>query len=133
MSPEHSETPRHMKGIGIFVVMALLNAGISKAGNYTATNNMPEQIHNLMDSEGYTFDKKYFGFPKQNTNSLGNMHFIGRQQFIPFALPSKKAGWSLWNNSDFKYVGRDADQINLFAPYSALPLIEYDITYSFDF
>jgi hypothetical protein len=86
-----------------------------------------------MDSEGYNFDQKHSSIPKQNTNSLGNMHFIGRQRFIPFVLPAKKAGWSLWNNSDFKYVGRDTDQINLFATYSALPLIEYDITYSFDF
>jgi hypothetical protein len=134
MSPEHSEAPRHMKGIGIFAVMALLNAGLSKAGNYTATNNMPEQIHNLMDSEGYTFDQKHFSNPKQNTNSLGNAHFIGRQQFIPFLLPAKKkASWSLWNNSNFKYVGRDTDQISVFAPYAALAKYEYDITYSIDF
>jgi hypothetical protein len=122
----------HMKGIGIIAVMALLNAGLSKAGDYTATNNMPEQIHKLMDSEGYAFDQKHFSIPKQNKNSLRNVQFIKRQRFIPFVL-AKKAGWSLWNNSNFKYVGRDTDQINLFAPYSALPQIEYDITYSFDF
>ena len=113
--------------------MALLNAGLSKAGDYTSTNNMPEQIHNLMGSEGYAFNQKEFSLPKQNTNSLRNVQFIEGSRFIPFVLPAKKAGWSLWNNSDFKYVGRDTDQINLFAPYSALPLIEYDVTYSFDF
>jgi len=122
-----------MKGIGIIAVMTLLNAGLSKAGDYTATNNMSEQIHNLMDSEGYAFDQKHFSIPNQNTNSLRNVQFIKEQRFIPFVLPAKKASWSLWNNSDFKYVGRDTDQINLFAPYSALPLIEYDVTYSFDF
>lgn len=49
-----------MKGIGIIVAMALLNAGLSKAGDYTATNNVPEKIHNLMDSEDYAFDQKHF-------------------------------------------------------------------------
>ena len=113
--------------------MAMLNAGLSKAGDYTATNNMPEQIHNLMDSEGYAFDQKHFSIPKQNTNSLRNLQFIERQRFIPFELPAKKAAWSLWNNSNFKYVGRDTDQISVFAPYAALAQYEYDITYSFDF
>ena len=113
--------------------MALLNAGLSKAGDYSATNKMPEQIHNLMDSEGYVFDQKHLSPPKQNTNSLENVQFIKGQRFNPFILPAKKAGWNLWNNSNFKYVGRNTDQINLFAPYSALPLIEYDVTYSFDF
>ena len=79
-----------MKGIGIIAVMAMLNAGLSKAGDYTATNNMPEQIHNLMDSEGYAFDQKHFSIPKQNTNSLRNLQFIERQRFIPFLLPAKK-------------------------------------------
>jgi hypothetical protein len=122
-----------MKGIGIIVAMALLNAGLSKAGDYTATNNVPEQIHNLMDSQNYAFDQKHFSIPKHNTNSLRNVQFTKRQQFILLLLPTKKFGWSLWNNSNFKYVGRNTDQINLFAPYSALPQIEYDITYSFDF
>ena len=122
-----------MKGIGIIAVMAMLNAGLSKAGDYTATNNMPEQIHNLMDSESYAFDQKHFSIPKQNTNSLRNLQFIERQRFIPFELPAKKAAWSLWNNSNFKYVGRDTDQISVFAPYAALAQYEYDITYLFDF
>ena len=123
----------HMKDIRIIALMALLNAGLSKAGDYTATNNMPEQIHHMMDSEGYAFDQKHFSIPKQNTNSLRNVQFIERQRFIPFELPAKKADWSLWNNSNFKYVGRDTDQISLFAPYAALSQYEYDITYSFDF
>jgi hypothetical protein len=54
-----------MKGIRIIAVMALLNAGLSKAGDYIGTNNMPEQIHNLMDSEGYAFDQKHFSIPNQ--------------------------------------------------------------------
>jgi len=122
-----------MRGIKIIAVMALLNAGLSKAGDYLATNNMPEQIHNLMDSEGYAYDQKHFSLPKQNTNSLRNLQFIERQQFIPFVLPTRNTAWSVWNNSNFKYVGRDTDQINVFAPYAAFAQFEYDITYSFDF
>jgi hypothetical protein len=114
-------------------MMALLNAGPTKAGDYTGTNEMPAQIHNLMDSQGYAFNQKNFSIPKQNTNSLRNLQFIERQRFIPFLLPAKKIGWSLWNNSNFKYVGRNTDQLSMLAPYAALSLYEYDITYSFDF
>jgi hypothetical protein len=122
-----------MKGVRIIVVMVLLNAGLSKAGNYSATNNMPEQFHNLMDSKGYAFDQNHFSLPKQNTNLLKNVQFIKGQAFNPFILPTKKAGWSLWNNSNFKYVGRNTDQISLFAPYATFSHYEYDITYSFGF
>lgn len=114
-------------------MMTLLNAGPAEAGDYIGTNEVPAQIHDLMDSHGYAFDKNNFCVPTQNTNSLENMSFIERQQFIPFVSPVKKPGWSLWNNSNFKYVGRNTDQINVFAPYSTLARYEYDITYSFDF
>jgi hypothetical protein len=122
-----------MKGIRIIAVMALLNAGLLKAGDYTGTNNMPEQIHKLMDSEGYAFDQKHFSIPKQNKNLLKNVQFIEGQRFIPFVLAAKKAGWSLWNNSNFKYVGRGTDQISVFAPSAAISQYEYDITYAFNF
>lgn len=114
-------------------MMALLNAGLSKAGDYTGTNNMPAQIHHLMDSEGYAFDQKHFNIPNQNTNSLGDLQLIEGRRFIPFVLPAKKASWNLWNNSNFKSVGRNTDQISILAPYATLAQYEYDITYSFGF
>lgn len=114
-------------------MMALLKAVLSKAGGFTGTNNMPEQIHNLMESEGYAFDRNYNGIQMQNTNSLGYFHLIGRQQYIPFELPAKKVEWSLWTNSKFKHVGRMDDQISLLSPFAALAQYEYDISYSWDF
>lgn len=122
-----------MKGIRIIAVMALLNAVLSKAGDYAGTNNMPEQIHNLMESEGYAFDKNNNGLQMQNTNSLGYFHLIKRQHYIPFNLPAKKVEWSLWTNSKFKRVGRMDDQINLLSPFAALAQYEYDISYSWVF
>jgi hypothetical protein len=121
-----------LKGL-LFALMALLNAVPSKAGDYTGTNEMPAQIHDLMDSQGYAFNQKNFSIPKLDTNSLGNLPVIKRQRFIAFTLPAKKAGWSLWNNSSFKYVGRNYDQISVFAPYPVISRYEYDMTYSFDF
>jgi len=44
-------------------MMALLNAGPTKAGDYTGTNEMTAQIHNLMDSQGYAFNQKNFSIP----------------------------------------------------------------------
>ena len=122
-----------MKGTRIIAVMALLNTGILKAGDYTGTNNMPEQIHDLMDAEGYAYVQKQISLPNQSTNSLRNWQFIEKQRFIPFVLPATKAGWSLWNNSSFKYAGRSTDKINVLAPYAVLTQFEYDIIYSFDF
>jgi hypothetical protein len=113
--------------------MALLTAGLAKARDNTGINNLPEQFRNRMDVEGYTFDQKNFGFPKQNTNSLRQLPFVERRRFIPFVLPVKKSGWSLWNNSSFKYVGNKTDQISLLSSSAALSHYEYDITYSFEF
>jgi hypothetical protein len=122
-----------MNGIRIIALMALLNAVLAKAGDYTGTNNMPEQIHNLMETEGYAFDQNHFGLQMQSTNLLGNLQFFERRQFIPFVLPAKKVHWSLWTNSKFKYVGRNTDQINLLSPSAALAQYEYDISYSWVF
>jgi len=122
-----------MKGIRIIAVMALLNAGLLKAGDVTGTNNLPVQFRDQMDSEGYAFDQKDFSLPKQNTNSLRQLHFIERRRFLPFVIPEKKPGWSLWNNSKFHYVGNKTDQISLLSPSAALAHYEYDITYSFEF
>ena len=114
-------------------MMALLNTGPTKARDYTVTNEMPVQFHNLMDSQGYAFNQREFSLPEQNTNSLRNFQFIERQRFNPFSLPARKTGWSLWHNSSLKYVGRNYDQISVLSPYAALSLFEYDITYSFQF
>ena len=122
-----------MKGIVIITVMALLNAALSKAGDYTGTNDMPPQIHNLMETEGYAFDQKNFGLQMQSTNSFGNFQSSKRQPFIPFVVPPPKAHWSLWTNSKFKYVGRNTDQISLLSPSAAIAQYEYDISYSWDF
>jgi hypothetical protein len=121
-----------LKG-SLFAMMALLKTGPAKAGDCTGTNEMPAQIPYLMDSQGYAFNQKSFSLPKQNTNSLRNLQFIGRQWFISFSLPARKTSWSLWNNSNFKYVGRNTDQISVLAPYAAFSRYECDITYSFDF
>ena len=118
----------------LFAMMALLiNAGPTKAGDCTGANEMPAEIHNLMNSQGYVFDQKTFNLPEQNTNSIRNLPFIERQRFIPFSLPERKTSWSLWNNSSFKYVGRNYDQISVLDPYAALSRYEYDISYSFHF
>ena len=114
-------------------MMALLSAAISKAVDYSGTNNIPEQIRNLMKTEGYGFDQNYFGLRMQNTNSLGNFQISERQQIMPFVVPTPKAHWSLWTNSKFKYVGRNTDQISLLSPTEALAQYEYDISYSWDF
>ncbi len=111
----------------------MLNAGSVGAGDPAGTNEMPVQIHYLMDSQGYAMDPTPLSFPKPNTNSLRNLQFIVRQRYIPFAFPIKKPGWSLLNNSKFKYVGRNNDQTSVLSPYAALSLYEYDISYSFDF
>jgi hypothetical protein len=126
-------TQLRLKGL-LFALMALLNAVPSKAGDYTGTNEMPAQIHYLMDSQGYAFNQKNFSIPKLDTNSLRNLPVIKCQRFIAFpSLPAKKTGWSLWNNSSLKYVDRNYDQIGMFAPYAVMSRYEYDITYSFDF
>lgn len=122
-----------MKHIRIVAMLAMLNAGLSKAGDYAATNKMPLQIHNLMEAEGYAIGQNGIGFPTQITNSLRNVQLIKKPQFIPLVLTTKKTGWSLWNNSSVKYVGRNTEMPNTLAPYASLSQYEYDITYSFGF
>ena len=117
----------------LLIWIALLNADLSKGGDYTETNNMPEQIRNLMTSAGYVIHQKYSSLPTRNTNSLRTLQFTGKQRFIHLEFLTKKTGWSLWNNSHFKYVGRNTDQIDLSSPYAVLARYEYYITYSFDF
>ena len=113
--------------------MALLTTGLAKAGDDTATNNLPEQFRDRMDAEGYAFDQKDFNLSNQNTNLLTQLPFVERRQFISFVPPVKKSGWSLWNNSSFQYIGNKTDQISLLSPSVALSHYEYDISYSFAF
>jgi hypothetical protein len=114
-------------------MMALVNTGPTKAGDCTETNAMPAPIHNLMDSHGYAFDQNIFSLPRINTDSLRSLPFIARQRMISFSSPASKTGWNPWDNLSLKYVGRSTDQINVLAPFKALSLYEYDISYSFDF
>ena len=121
------------KIIMIIVVLALLDAGLSNAGDYTGTNHSTEQVRNLMNSENYVFYHKCFDHRNLNTNSLRNLQFIERRQFIQFVLPLKKEGWSLWNNSSFKYARSNTDPTSGIAPFEAFAHVEYDISYSFYF
>ena len=113
--------------------MALLTTGLVKAGDDTATNSLPEQFRDRMAAEGYAFDAKDFNLSNQNTNSLRQLPFVEMRRSIPFVLPVKKSGWSLWNNSNFQYIGNKTDQISLLSPSAALSHYEYDISYSFTF
>jgi len=47
-------------------------------------------------------------------------------------LPTKNAGWTLWNNSSIKHVDRNAGTINGSGPTS-ISAYELDINYSFHF
>jgi hypothetical protein len=87
----------------LLAMLALLNAGQSMAGDYTATNHMPEMIHNLMAAEGDGIDQTHFSLRPQNPNSLRNLKPVKYPQFIPLKLPTKNAGWTLWNNSSIRH------------------------------
>jgi hypothetical protein len=113
-------------------MLALLNVGQLRADDYTATNQMPGLIHNLMDTEGDGVDQIFFSIRPQNTNSLRNLKPVKYPQFIPLELPTKKAGWSLWNNSRIRRLDRNAGAINKSNPMS-LSQYELDINYSFHF
>jgi hypothetical protein len=127
-----------MKGIRIIALLALLNAGLLKAADFTETNRMPEPVHALMEKAGYAIVQTNLVSPAQDTNSLRYLPLIERNQFTPFETPATKAGWSFWNNTSIKHISRNTDPVNIFAPatlspYTALSQFEYDITYSFNF
>ena len=113
-------------------MLALLIAGQSMACDFTATNHMPEMIHNLMAAEGDGIDQTHFSLRPQNPNSLRNLKPVKYPQFIPLKLPTKNAGWTLWNNSSIKHVDRNAGTINGSGPTS-ISAYELDINYSFHF
>ncbi len=116
----------------IMARLALLNAGLAIAGDYTETNQMPSQIHTRMETEGYAIDQKHLCIAPQTQNSLRNLKPVKHTQFMPWEFPAKKAGWSLWNNSSIKQVDRNPDALNKTAPLS-LSQYELDINYSFRF
>ena len=122
-----------MKGLRIIAMLALLNAGLASADDGGGTSSRTEHVPNLLDSAGYSVAQKTVSLPRQDLHSLRNLHFTMRGPFGPLMVPVKKTGWSLWNNSSFKSVGREGDPINVLDPYAVLARYEYDITYSFAF
>ena len=122
-----------MKDLRIIALLALLNAGLANVGAGNATTNRMEHVRNLLDSASYSAAQLSAGLPGLGTNSLRNVSFIEPGPFAPLVVPPKKTGWSLWNNSGFKSLGRNYDQISLLEPGSILSQYEYDITYSFEF
>jgi hypothetical protein len=127
-----------MKSVMIITMLALLDAGLSRADDFIATNQMPKQIHRLMETEGYRINQASNAILLQTTNSLRDFGLIKNARLVPLEIPAKKAGWNFWDNTSIKYVGRNTDPISILAPtkispYTALSQYEYDITYSFDF
>ncbi len=113
-------------------MLGLLNAGPAIAGDYTATNQMPELIHNLLDAEGDRINESCSGIRPQYTNSLRNLKPVKYPPFSPLELPTPKAGWSLWKNSSIKRLDRNAGAIKESNPIS-LSQYEININYSFHF
>ena len=122
-----------MKGFRIIALLALLDASHAKASDGGVTNRVPAHVRNLLDSAGYDVAQKTISLPRQFAHSFRNPHFIIPGPFAPLVVPVKKTNWNLWDNSSFKSVGREGEQINVFDPYAVLARYEYDITYSFDF
>ena len=117
----------------IIAALALFNAGLAEAGDDGGSIHGVAQVRNWLDSAGYSVAQKTVSLPRQDLHSLRNLHFTMRGPFGPLMVPVKKTGWSLWNNSSFKSVGREGDPINVLDPYAVLARYEYDITYSFAF
>ena len=109
-------------------LIALLNAVQSNGGEYAETNNMPAEIHSLMDSEGYVINQKLLNNSAPDTNSLRNYEVNKMQHFDLLELTSKRKGWRIWNNSDIVYLHRytktDSPSFSQF---------EYDIYFPFKF
>ena len=122
-----------MNGTKTTALVACLTAGLAHAGDLTGTNCMPERIQHLMADAGYPLEPNRVLRPAQSTNSPGSWHFLAWGPFKPLVVPVTRPGWSLWNNSHFKYVGSNYDQFSLLAPSAALARYEYDISYSFYF
>jgi hypothetical protein len=122
-----------LKGLSIIALLALLDAGPVHAETDTATNCVSTQVRNLLDTTGYTQSQIIRRFAGQNTNSAASFHYFPRGPFAPLVVSAKKTGWNLWDNTSFKSVGREGNQISVLAPSALLAQYEYDITYSFEF
>jgi len=109
-------------------VFALLNVVFANASEYTETNKMPAQIHNLMKTAGYVFNQKLSCSSAPDTHSLRHYAVIERQRFRLFELTPKKKGWSFWNNSTITYVHRNTEPTTI-----SFTHFEYDISYPFYF
>ena len=122
-----------LKGLSIIALLALLDAGPVHAAADGATNCGSAQVRNLLDTAGYTQAQIIRRFAGQNTNSAASFHYFPRGPFAPLVVSAKKTGWNLWDNTSFKSVGREGNQISVLAPSALLAQYEYDITYSFEF
>jgi hypothetical protein len=127
-----------MNGVRMVALLALLNTGLSRAGGSLETNNMPEQFHALMQTEGYGLVQTNLDLPAPDAASLRNLPAIEKNRFILLKPASKTGGWSFWDNTSVKYVGRSTDPINILTsttqtPLAALSKFEYDINCSFNF
>ena len=126
-----------MTRIWRIALLALLVTRPAPAEDLTGTNQMPHPIHMLMEAAGYVVIQT--NVPMAVTNLLKPLPPIDPSRLRPLELPKpKKSGWSLWNNTNVKYVGKGPEPVNLFAPttfslYTTLSQFEYDVTYSFEF
>jgi len=123
----------------LIAVLVLLPAGGMRADDMAATNQMPDSFHALMETAGYGVGQTLLDQPLPGTNDLKYLPPIDKSRLMTLRPPpGSKSGWSFWNNTNVKYVGRNNDPINFLAPttlapYTTLSKYEYDITYSFDF
>ena len=125
-----------MKCISIIAMFALINARVLSAPVYTETNDMPGQIHDLMDAEGYTIDQNNVGLPLQNTNSLRELLLAENARPSPLEFRTNNVGWKPWNNFTVKHVDSNPYAVTEWTPTSfsqTTTQFEYDIKYSFDF
>lgn len=127
-----------MKKIWIISLLALSSTGRLPAGDYTDTNQMPAPIHGLMETAGFALAQTNLDLPLAVTNSLRQLPLIEKDRLIRLEVPAQKMGWSLWTHANVKYVGKNIDPLNVFAPttfslYNALSQFEYDVSYSVEF
>ena len=127
-----------MKRIRLFILPALLHAGLTRAGGYAETNRMPLPIHTLMEAGGYGLPQNQLVRPESDTNSFRNLPLTGKERLITLTRPVPKPAWNFWNSASVKYVHRNKDPLNFVTPgtlipYSALNQLEYDLMFSFDF
>jgi hypothetical protein len=121
----------------IIAMTALLKAGSSAGAECTETNTMPAEIHTLMETKGYVINSNSLYSP-QNTNSLRNYPLIEWSQLRRLEPPTKKVGWSFWENTKIKYVDKNTGTATEPAPTSLSHFLspsqfEYDIYYPFQF